>query len=119
MIPRLGQLPLERLTAGDLQELESGLLRHGGVRGQGLSPRTVLQVNRIISSALRAAEIQGLVASNVARLVEPPRVVRYEANTLTLEEVHLFIDQLTDPLDRTLVLVEMQTGLRRSELLGL
>jgi integrase len=119
VIPRLGRVPLERLRARDLQELELELLGSGGVRGDGLSPRTVLQVHRVISSALRTAEVLGLVSSNVARLVEPPRVVRHEAHTLTWEEAHRFLEQVDDPLYQALFLVALQTGLRRSELLGL
>ena len=51
--------------------------------------------------------------------MEPPRTTKYEAQILGWEEVHAFLDQITDPLQQTLALLAIQTGLRRSEILGL
>ena len=116
VLPRLGRV---QLTAGNTQGMESALLREGGLRGQGLSPRTVFQVHRVLSSALRTAERLGLVSSNVARGVDPPRVERHEIRTLDWGDVHRLLGQIDNPLYRCLVLVDVQTGLRQSELLGL
>ena len=56
---------------------------------------------------------------NVVDAVEPPRKTKYEALILDREEVLTFLDQITDPLHQTLALLATQTGLRRSEMLGL
>jgi integrase len=79
----------------------------------------VFQVHRVLSSALRTAERLGLVSSNVARGVDPPRVERHEIRTLDWGDVHRLLGQIDNPLYRCLVLVDVQTGLRQSELLGL
>ena len=61
----------------------------------------------------------GYVVRNVVDAVEPPRTTKYEGQILDWEEVHVFLDQITDPLRQTLALLAIQTGLRRSEILGL
>ena len=119
VLPRIGNLPLRQLSARHIQEMESALLRGGGSRGQGLSPQTVLQVHRVLSNALRTAERLGLVERNAAGTVEPPRVVRREMRTLAWDDVHRLLDHIIHPLFLFLVLLAIQTGLRRSELMGL
>jgi integrase len=119
VVPRIGRIPLQRLTAGHVQEMESWLLREGGARRQGLSPVTVLQVHRILSGSLRWAVRLGLVGRNVVESVDPPRAVRKEVRFLEWLEVHRFLEEISDPLYQCLVLVDVQTGLRQSELLGL
>ena len=51
--------------------------------------------------------------------VQPPRVTRYEAETLGWDEVHSFLDKITAPLYQSLVVSAIQTGLRSSEILGM
>ncbi len=119
LLPAIGRIPLDRLTPRDVRAMEVALLRSGGRGGAALSPRTVLQAHRILSSSLSNAVRIGLVPRNAAAAVEPPRVARYEAAILGWAEVHRFLSQVTEPLFHTLFLLAVQTGLRRSELLGL
>ena len=119
LVPKLGQIPLEKLTPRHVQQMESQLLKDGGSKGRPLSPRTVLQVHRVLSKALNDAVKLGIVIRNVVDSVEPPRTTKYEAQILGWEEAHAFLDQITDPLLQTLALLAIQTGLRRSEILGL
>ena len=119
IIPKLGDIPLDKLTPRHIQGMESEMLRDGGSRVGALSPRTVLQTHRILSSALRNAVKLGILTRNVAEAVDPPRITRYEAQTLTWSEVHPLLGLVKDSLFRTVVLLAVQTGLRRSELLGL
>ena len=121
ILPRIGNVPLEKLTPRHVEEMEAELLRDGGsrTRGRGLSPTTVLQVHRILSNALEHAVKLGMVARNVAKAVDPPRVAKYEAHTLDQDQSLRFLEQIESPLYGTLILVALQTGLRRSEILGL
>ena len=119
LVPKLGQVPLEKLAPRHVQEKEAQLLKNGGRNGGPLSPRTVVQVHRVLSKAMNGAVKLGIVFRNAVDAVEPPRTTKYEAQFLGGEEVHAFLDQITDPLHRTLALLAIQTGLRRSELLGL
>ena len=119
LIPRLGRIPLERLNSRQIQEMESELLRSGGVGGRALSALSVSLVHRVLSGALASAVKVGMASRNAAVGVTLPRVARYEAYILGWNEVHRFLDGIDDPVYWTLVLVAIQTGLRRSELLGL
>ena len=119
IIPRLGSIPLEKLSPRHIQEMEAVLLRDGGIKGGGLSPRTVLQAHRVLSEALRHAVRLGTLQRNVAEAVEPPRPTRHQVRTLGWDDVHRFLYQVSDPIYYTLIKLDIQTGLRRSELLGL
>ena len=116
--PRIGHVRLDRLTPRQVQDLETNLLLRGRHDGSGLSPNTVRYVHRILCRALNQAVKSELVQKNVASLVDPPRAPRYESRSLTFGQALEFIESLSDPL-RSVVLMAVQTGLRRSELLAL
>ena len=99
--------------------MESRPLEGDGYNGKPLSSRTVLQVHRVLSKCLNDAVKVGILVRNVAASVEPPRVTKYEAHVLGWNEVHKFLEGIPNPIYLTLVLLDIQTGLRRSELLGL
>ena len=119
LVPKLGPIPLEKLSPRHVQEMEAQLLKEGRRDGGPLAPRTVLQVHSVLSKALNDSSKLGVMVRNVVTVVEPPRTTKYEAQFLDWEEVHAFLDQITDPLHHTLTLLASQTGLRRSEMLGL
>ena len=119
ILPAIGNIALDKLSARHIQEMEAGLLRDGGVESKGLSPRTVLHIHRVFSEALRHAVRLGTLHRNVAEAVEPPRAQRYRSKTLGWDDVHRFLDQVDSPLHHTLIILDLQTGLRRSEILGL
>ena len=104
---------------GDISELEASLLVEGGKGGRKLSGTTVLQFHRILSSAYTYGVRLGIIERNVVQVVEPPKTDRYEEESLDWEGVERLLDMVKGEVFRTLVLVALQTGLRRSELLGL
>ena len=69
--------------------------------------------------ALNDAVKLGYAVRNVVDAVDPPRTTKFDGQFLDWEEVHVLLDQITDPLRQTLALLAIQTGLRRPELLGL
>ena len=119
LIPKLGHIALNKLIPRQVQKMESELLESGGYNAKRLSPRTVVQAHRVLSKSLNDAVRLGIVSRNVVAAVERPRATKYEAQALSWSEVHEFLDQIPDPVYLTLVLLDLQTGLRRSELLGL
>lgn len=119
ILPRIGHLQLSRLAVHHVRDMEADLLRKGGRGGAPLSARTVLHAHRVLSSALTQAVRSDLVPRNVAALVDPPRAGRHEFRTLTFQQVRDFLDGIRNPLHRSIILLSVQTGLRRSEVLGL
>ncbi len=61
----------------------------------------------------------GLVARNVTELVDPPRMARAEFATLSVEELHRFLDAAAGDRLEALYVLAVTTGLREGELLAL
>ncbi|MGA8247849.1 MAG: site-specific integrase, partial [Nocardioides sp.] len=74
VLRHLGQRKVQDLTYRDVEKLVAWLEREGGVRGQGLSPRTVKGALIALGQALDMAIREGTVHHNVARLARRPRV---------------------------------------------
>jgi integrase len=73
--PRIGDVPLDRLTPATLDRLYRELEKSGRAdhrEGEGLSPRTVRYIHTILSAALRKAVKDGLLPRNPAATAEPP-----------------------------------------------
>ena len=123
VFPRLGRVPLSRLTGTQLSGLYADLLEGGRTRGKGgLSPRTVRYVHAIIRKALADAFRQGLVQRNVAEEARPPSARATKASamrTWTAPELRRFLEFARgDPLYPAWLLLAT-TGMRRGELLAL
>ena len=124
--PNIGDIPLEKLTTLDLQRLYKTLLANGRVdrlesKGQpkGLSPKTVRNIHQILSSALKLAQEQRLILTNPAEGCALPKVEHREMKTLPVEQLQSFLREAEDSGVFALYYLELATGLRRGELLGL
>ena len=117
--PSLGNVPLERVRVRDVEDMEKRLLRRGGAGGKALSETTVRQAHRVLSSALSAAVRLGLVYTNVVKSVSAPKARRYEASTLRWSDLRFLFGFVPDGVMRTVFVLAVFTGLRRSELVGL
>lgn len=112
-IPALGRRPLARLSPEDLQALYRRKLE------EGLAPRTVGHLHRVLHRALQDALRWGLVARNVCAAVRPPKVPTRELRVLGPEDARrLLAAAAGDPFEALYVLA-LTAGLRQGELLGL
>ena len=124
--PNIGDIPLEKLTSLDLQKLCKKLLANGRVdrlesKGQpkGLSAKTVRNIHQILSSALKLAQEQRIILTNPAEGCALPKVGHREMKTLPLEQLQSFLREARKSGVFELYCLELATGLRRGELLGL
>ena len=124
--PNIGDIPLEKLTTLELQRLYKTLLTKGRVdrlesKGQprGLSPKTVRNIHQILSSALKLAQEQRLILTNPAEGCALPKTEHREMKTLPMEQLQSFLREAKDSGVFALYYLELATGLRRGELLGL
>jgi integrase len=113
LIPALGKHQLTKLAPQNVQALMNAR------RAQGLSPRTVLYIRAVLRRALGQALKWGLVAQNVATLVDPPKPVRHEPNFLTGEQARRFLAANEGDRLEALYAVAVALGLRQAEILGL
>ena len=124
--PQLGKIPLNDLTTLNLQQFYKKLLAEGRVeriesqkQPKGLSTKTVRNIHQIISSALKLAVEQRLIARNPADGCALPKVEHKEMKTLTADQLSAFFQEAKDSGVYELYYLDLATGLRRGELLGL
>jgi len=123
--PYLGSKMLTQLTASDLRKLYDTLKRKGRVNprpGQslGLSSITVHNIHTTLYHALRAARDQGLIPTNPADEVEPPKIIRQPMKILNEEQLAAFMNVIQkDAVWYDFFYTELTTGLRRGEICGL
>ena len=124
IIPEIGQIPLVKLTSGDLQQFYSrrkqgGRLLQPERYGPGLSDRMVKTCHVTCCTALDKAVSQGLLLKNPAAACKAPATHPKEMQVLTQEEMQRLLIQAKENDCYELLLLELTTGLRRGELLAL
>jgi integrase len=123
IIPRLGNVPMRKLTAVHIEAFEADLQREGYVKGSkkgsGLTAQSVLHVHRTLAQALAHAVKTDVLFRNPAKQVKPPRPQSREIAILTKPEVATLLQAAEATWLQVPVLVAVTTGMRRGELLGL
>jgi integrase len=113
LTPLLGRHALSKLAPAHVRGFINQKLE------DGLSPRTVQLSLVILRKALSQACKDGLVARNVAKLVDGPRVERFEGKMLSPEQARAFLDAAKGERLEALYTVALSLGLRMGEALGL
>ena len=88
-------------------------------QSKGLSPKTVRNLHQIIASAMKLAREQKLIATDPTDGCALPKVEHKEMKTLPVEQLASFLREAKESGVFELYYVELATGLRRGELLGL
>ena len=124
--PNIGNIPLEKLTTMDLQKFYRKLLTKGRVdrieskeQPKGLSAKTVRNINQVISSAMDLAVAQKIIPANPTNACELPKVEHQEMQTIPAEQLQAFLEEARATGVYEMYYIELATGLRRGELLGL
>lgn len=121
VIPRIGQVKLQRLQPQHLTSLYAALLEcRKETRGPGtLSRRTINLIHSILHAALAAAP-DDLLPANPADKAVVPKDKRKKASFLSLEQARAFLAAAAaDIWYYALYVLAIETGLRIGELLGL
>jgi len=124
--PNIGDIPIEKLTSLQLQKFYRRLLTEGRVpriesenQPKGLSAKTVRNINQVISSAMDMAVKHKLILSNPTDGCEIPKVEHKEMHTIHAEQLGAFLREAKESGVYELYYLDLATGLRRGELLGL
>lgn len=110
IFPELGHVQLKNLSTPQIQMCINSL---------EVSPRTVQYAVTILRQALKQAQAQGYVNSNVAVNVALPRSTQGKARALTLEEIKKVFSIINNPIHYTIYYALLSTGVRRGELIAL
>ncbi len=124
--PNIGNVPLEKLTTLQVQSLYKKLLSGGRVerkeskkKPKGLSVKTVRNIHQVLSSAMDFAKSQKLIAVNPTEGCALPKLEHREMKTLTADQLEAFLQEAKRSGVYEMYYLELATGLRRGELLGL
>src|SRR5680860_1924129 len=113
VIPRIGLLPLAKVTPLDLQKLYADLTK------MGLSNRSVHHTHRVLHRAFSQAVRWNMIPRNPCDGATAPRPQRTEMRVLTAEQSSALMSQTRDHPSHALYALALSTGMRIGELLGL
>lgn len=123
VIPTLGHLALQDLSADHLDQLYRRLLTKGRQDGKpgGLSAKSVRYIHNTMHKALKDAERKRLVSHNVASSADPPKlgpVGERQMRTWSAAELRTFLDAMGGHHLWAAYYLAATTGMRRGEVLG-
>ena len=111
--PELGKYKLEDLRPHIVQHFCNGLLRGG------LAPKTVKTIHGVLHKALEQAVTLGYIRTNPSTGCILPRVTRRPLAPLDDETIKRFLAAIQGHRFETIYLVDLFTGLRKGEVMGL
>ncbi len=117
VIPAIGRIALQRLTAEDLDGLYAKLAEGIGGR-RGLAPKTIHSIHEMLHKALSDAERKGSVVRNVAALTDPPKLssaTKHPLRVWDAEQLRQFLDGIGQHRLYPAYYLAANTGMRRGE----
>lgn len=114
----IADIPLEKLSTSALQKFYNMKLKGTAQRKQ-LSRRTVEYLHIIIGSALEQAYKNEMIAKNVNEFTVLPKKEEKEIEPLTIEDLEKVLRVAKETDLYSLILLEVFTGMRKGEILGL
>lgn len=121
--PEIGQIKLCDLRVDHLNDLYTKLAKNGLNKRTGgkLSPKTIIEHHRLISTVMDQACRECLVPFNVASRATPPKLEQKEVNYFRPEQIAAITEALEQEPFKWKMLVHLLliTGARRGEILGL
>lgn len=121
ILPEIGNIELDKLTAFHLQQLYAKKTAGGRADGRagGLSARSVRLIHSIMHEALNHAVKWRLIPYNVALEAEPPKNKSRKKQVWSAGQAARFLESIKGHRLYALYHLALTTGMRRGELLGL
>ena len=123
--PRIGDIPLKKLTGRDLQWLYKDLQEHGRLREAqkgkqpGLSDSTIRGIHTMLHNALERAVKERLIVRNPADDCVPPKIPKHEMKILPPEQIKSYLTAANQRGVLPMFYLELISGLRKGELVAL
>ena len=90
------------------------------IRGEkNLKPKTVKNIHGVLHSALKQAVMNGIIRSNPTESCTLPRIERVEIKPFDDEAERCFLQAIEGDKHERLFIVDLYTGMRKGEILGL
>ncbi len=124
ILPRLGEIPLEELTAERVGDFLEERRRFGGHRPEspeypGLGEHTMRHIHRLLQQCLDQAIRDGLITDNPARAFRYPKPQKISTNVLTPTEAEDYLDAAQRLGYLPMFLLALTAGLWQGELIAL
>jgi integrase len=130
IIPEIGHIKLSKLTPQHIQKMLNNLAKISlqprsnkkdkDAESQKMpSAKTINYQLKIMRMALSKAESWGLVARNVAKLIDPLSVPKFKVEPINPNEAKIFLKAIEGDRLEALFAVALALGLRRGESLAL
>lgn len=132
IIPELGKVRLEKLTAQHVRQVHKRIMSTPksrtlrGIPAHDLPPDTpmlsstyALNAHNALSAALKVAHREGRIPINVCTMVDRPRTRVTDQKALDVQQAIQLLAHLTLRADGALWATYLLTGARRGEILGL
>lgn len=134
ILPYLGSFQLDKIKPTDLMDFYDMLeddtqiqrlaKNNGKKTDKPLSPKTILEHHRLISAMLQKAVYWQLIVANPARRVKPPKTRKPKMKCYDDDQCRILIKALSELTGNSIkykaaILLDLFTGLRRGELIGL
>lgn len=116
--PALGKFRLEQLDAHTIQHLYNQLAK-GGPDKDPLSPKTIKNIHGVLHKALQQAVLLNYIRFNPTSACTLPRAVKKEIHPMNDQQTAQFLERIQGNPYELLLKVDLFTGLREGELLGL
>ncbi len=118
IIPALGSVRLAELTAPMVQAFYNAL--QAGTKNQSaLSPKSIKNIHGVLHKALNQAVSVGYIRFNPTTACTLPRIERKEIKPLDENSMAAFLKVIKGHQFETIYKVDLFTGMRQSEILGL
>jgi integrase len=119
LLPRFGDIPLDRLRPAEIDTFYAGL--RSPSEGKGLAPATVRRIHGVLRAALAQGVKWGWLPANPADRATPPRVAAPNIHPPAAGDLRRLLSLLDgqDASLRAFLRLAIVTGARRSQLLGL
>lgn len=114
LIPGLGHLRLQKLTASQLQSFYAKKLK------EGTSASRIVALNGVLHKALEHARYPlKIIGMNIADGAQLPRIEKYKGPVLEVEQANVLLEKARERNLDVLIALAVVTAMRKGEILGL
>ena len=117
--PNLGNIPLQKLTAPMIQKMYRKRMTEASEGGKKLSPKSIKNLHGVIHKSLDKAVQCRYIKFNPSDACELPRVEKKEMKVLKDDFLGKFLAEIKGKKYESLFFVDVFTGMREGEILGL
>lgn len=113
ILPALGHLPLNKVTLRIIQQFYNRKL------DEGLSPSSVITLNKVLNQALGYAQKERLISANPCKGVSLPASKKREVQPLTAGQTQQLLQEVQGTMLEPFIALAAVVGVRHGELLAL